>query len=71
MEKMQEDHARMIKNYQNEIKQINLRKHSAISERSYNNRDAFTKQLDDLMRAIQHIEVKMDRNKRAAKQVDN
>lgn len=71
MEKMQEDHARMIKNYQNEIKQINLRKQSAISEISYNNRDAFTKQLDDLMRAIQHIEVKMDRNKRAAKQVDN
>jgi len=68
---MQEDHARMIKNYQNEIKQINLRKQSAISEISYNNRDAFTKQLDDLMRAIQHIEVKMDRNKRAAKQVDN
>ena len=50
------------------MEKINDRRETAV--RSSNQRDSVARQLDDLMKAIHHIEGTIARNKRAAKQVE-
>lgn len=54
-----------------EIDRINERRETATREISHNQRYAVGRQLDDLMKAIHHIEGTLARNKRAANKVES
>jgi len=65
---MQDEHVRIMHNYQVEIENITSKRQPVVETSS---QAAFAEQLNALMKAIGQIETKLERNKRAKLIVDD